>query len=196
MDMLNITLALTNGRVYTVDENDSTAEAVAIADNRIAAVGSTAAILALCDYATEVVDLQGKAVIPGIVDSHNHVFSAGVLLDGVMLFDAKNIDDLKDLVRQQAAELPRGTWIRGGGWIESQFAEYRLPTRHDLDEVAPDHPVLLDRLFGMSVANTLALKLAGINAGCRNPSEDRLTAMKRVLPRVYCATVRKTWCAL
>jgi predicted amidohydrolase YtcJ len=172
--MRDITLALTNGKVYTVDKNDSTATAVAVAGNRIAAVGSTEEILALCNDDTKVVDLHGKAVIPGIVDSHNHVFSAGVLLDGVMLFDARNIGDLKELVRLQAEKLPKGTWIRGGGWIESQFAEYRLPNRHDLDEVAPEHPVMLDRLFGMSVANTLALKMAGIKRGMPDPERGQI----------------------
>lgn len=172
--MQKITLALVGGKVYTVDAKDSKAEAVAVAGNRIAAVGSTAEILALCDESTRIVDLQGKAAVPGIVDSHNHVFAAGVLLDGVMLFDAKNIGDLKELVRQQAEKLPKGSWIRGGGWIESQFAEYRLPNRHDLDEVAPDHPVMLDRLFGMSVVNTLALKLAGIKRGMPDPERGQI----------------------
>ncbi len=112
-----------------------------------------------------VVDLQGRTAIPGFVDSHNHVLSTATLIEGVNCFGMRSIEELKQAVAEKAAKAEPGQWMTGGGWIESQFAERRMPTRHDLDEAAPDHPVCLSRLFGMSAVNSKALEAAGIGKG-------------------------------
>ncbi|MDP2871575.1 MAG: amidohydrolase, partial [Bacillota bacterium] len=126
------------------------------------------------DRDTKVIDLGGRTVIPGIVDSHNHILAAGTLLEGVMLFDARNLEDLRAILARRVAENRPGEWIEGGGWIESQFEENRLPTRLDLDPVSPDNPVILDRLFGMSVVNSKALEIAGIDRNTPDPKRGAI----------------------
>ena len=166
---MTASIILFNGRIHTVDSDDTIVEAIAIKGNKILAVGGNEEIKKYGNRDTMSVDLHGKTVLPGIFDSHNHTGAAGVLLKGVMLFGAKNIKELQNRVAQRVAESQVGSWIRGGGWIESQFTEYRLPTRWDLDEVAPDNPVILSRLFGAVVVNSSALKLAGITKHTVDP---------------------------
>ena len=173
--MASATAVFYNGRFYTVDSEDSVAGALAVRNERILGVGrSPEEIRGLTDRDTEWIDLGGATVIPGIIDSHNHVPMAGLIMDGVMLFDAQSIEDLKEMVAQKADTLEPGKWILGGGWIENQFEEWRLPTREDLDQVAPDHPVLLRRLFGMCVVNSRALEAAGITASTPDPEGGRI----------------------
>jgi predicted amidohydrolase YtcJ len=144
-------------------------EALLIEGNTIAETGTTVRILEMVGGpetpAVPVVDLQGRTVIPGLVDSHNHILSTADLIEGVNCFGLKTIDELKEAVSQAAAKTEPGQWITGGGWIESQFIERRMPTRHDLDEAAPHNPVCLSRLFGMSAVNSMALNAAGIGKG-------------------------------
>ncbi len=164
-----VDLIIKNGKILTVDATNRIVEAAAIQAGRFAAVGTEAEIMALAGPDTEVLDMAGQTVIPGIYDSHNHVHPAGVLLDGVMLFGAESIAELKERLAAKVKETPEGEWIQGGGWIESQFREYQMPTRWDLDEVAPDHPVILDRLFARTVVNSKALALAGIDRNTPDP---------------------------
>lgn len=172
--MFHPDLILINGTIHTVDAKNRTVESVAISGNRFCAIGTTAEIIALASEKTHVIDLRGACVIPGIMDSHNHVFGAGTLLDGVMLFGARTIAEMQDRVRQAAYKASPQEWVLGGGWIESQFVEYRLPTRHDLDIASPQNPVLLDRLFGACVVNSAALKLAGIDRNTPNPERGQI----------------------
>ncbi len=167
-------LILKSGKVLTVDAGDSVVQAIAIKGDRVAATGTDAEVGPLIGPGTEVVDLRGRTVIPGIVDSHNHVSTAGAMMAGVMLFDARSFDDMRAKVVALAATKAPGSWIEGGGWIESQFAEDRMPTRWDLDPVSPDHPVVLDRLFGMSLVNSRALELAGITARTPDPPHGQI----------------------
>lgn len=163
-----------NARVYTLDPENSVASAIAVQGDRIACVGTEDQVRHMAGRDTRWVDLGGDAVIPGIVDSHNHVIAAGMIMAGVMMFDAGNMDDVRALVAERAAEKEPGQWILGGGWIENQFEEWRMPTRHDLDPASPDNPVLLRRLFGMSVVNSRALELAGIEASTPDPEGGRI----------------------
>ena len=163
-----------NGTIHTVDTSNRTVEAVAVSGNRFSAVGTTEEILSLASPQTQVIDLKGSCVVPGIMDSHNHVFNAGTLLDGVMLFGARTIAEMQDRVRNAVEHTQGSGWVLGGGWIESQFIEYRLPTRHDLDEASPHNPVLLDRLFGACVVNSAALKLAGIDRNTPDPERGQI----------------------
>lgn len=158
-----------NGRIHTVDKDNTIVEAVAIEKSRFIATGSNAEVLRFGDRNTKIIDLEGKTVLPGIIDSHNHAGEAGVLLKGVMLFGASDIAEMQRRVAERVNEAKPSTWIRGGGWIESQFKEYRLPTRWDLDVVSPHNPVILVRLFGGVVVNSKALALAGINRHTPDP---------------------------
>jgi len=162
-------LVLINGKIATVNNRDDFAQALAVKGNRFLAVGTNEEVQGQVGRDTEVIDAGGRTVIPGIVDSHNHILSAGVLLEGVMLFGVGDFEGLREAVAGRVSEKQPGEWVLGGGWIESQFTEYRLPTRHDLDPVSPKNPVVLDRLFGMSLANTRALELAGIDRNTPDP---------------------------
>ena len=154
---------LVNGPIYTADADRRKVTGMAITGGKITALGSTDEIRALAREDTEIVDLDGRSAIPGIVDSHNHLPTAGAMMsEGVILFDAKTISELQEMVAGRAQTMEPGEWIQGAGWIENQFEEWRMPTRWDLDEAAPDNPVILNRLFGMSVVNSRALELAGI----------------------------------
>jgi predicted amidohydrolase YtcJ len=159
-----------NGKILTVDANNSIAQAVGILGNKFVSVGSKDEVLATAGPETRMIDLEGKTVIPGIVDSHNHILEAGTLMEGIMLFGIDSIEGVKQVIADKVKEAAPGEWIIGGGWIESQFKEYRMPNRWDLDEVAPNNPVILHRLFARCSCNSLALSIAGI---------DRSTLPKR-----------------
>ncbi len=167
-------LALINGKIATADRADRFVSAVAIRDGRFVAAGSDQQIASHTDRATQVIDLGGRTAIPGIIDSHNHIIHAGVLLEGVMLFAARTIEDVREAVARRVATARPGEWIEGGGWIESQFREFRAPNRWDLDEVSPDNPVVLDRLFGASAVNSKALELAGIDRNTPDPRRGQI----------------------
>ncbi len=172
-------LALLNGKIFTATSGDpasTSAQAIVVLGNRIEAVGCNemARQMAGTDHPSEsgalTVDLRGKTVLPGFVDSHNHVLSAAELLQGVDCFGIATIDDLKSAVSKKAAEAGPGQWVTGAGWIESQFDERRMPDRRDLDEAAPRNPVALSRLFGVTAVNSMALELSGIRRGQLPPA--------------------------
>lgn len=162
-------VALVNGKIFTAVDGQGEAQALLYEDGKICEVGSDSRILEMIggreSQSALVVDLGGRTAIPGFVDSHNHVLSAATLLEGVNCFGLRTIDELKAAVAAKASKAAPGEWIIGAGWIESQFAERRLPNRWDLDEASPDNPVCLTRLFGMVVVNSKALELAGIGHG-------------------------------
>ena len=157
-----ITLALVNGRVWTGDPSRPDAEAVAIAGDRIALVGTTDAIRKAAGSAATV-DLQGQFVTPGFVDSHVHFLEGGFRLTSVHLRDAKTREEFVSRIQQFAATVPKGTWITGGDWDHTLWGG-ELPRRDWVDAVTPDHPVWINRLDGhMALANTAALRAAGVS---------------------------------
>ena len=147
-----------------MDRTDSVAQAVAITGGKITAVGTTAQIKAMAGPTTEVIDLRGRAVTPGLIDTHVH-FSAAASLFTVDLGDAdvKSIEEVKRRVAAQVAKLKPGEWVRGRGWDEGKYAERRYITAADLDAVAPNNPVWLTHTTGhYGVANCYAMKIAEI----------------------------------
>ncbi|WP_214412267.1 amidohydrolase [Sphaerisporangium fuscum] len=163
-------LVLVDGEVITVDGAFTVAQAMAVTGGSITAVGSNADIRALIGPRTEVVDLHGRTALPGINDSHLHACAFGITRPPLAL-DAghpavTSIADVAAAVREAAGRTPPGEWIRGNGWDLGYLAECvggRMPSRHDLDAVAPGHPVCLqDFSAHMTWANTMALRLAGI----------------------------------
>jgi predicted amidohydrolase YtcJ len=165
-------LVLVNGRIYTVDPSDSVASAVAVKDGRFVAVGSDDEVRALAGEGTRVEDLGGATVVPGLIDAHNHLLSTGKMLGQVRLYDCRTMGQVLERVAARAREVPAGTWIVGRGWDESLLFERRHPTRHDLDAVAPDHPVVVHRVWNKLVANSLALRLARISRATPDPPAD------------------------
>jgi len=163
---------LKNGQFITADARFSIAEAVAIAGDRIVAVGPWAAVERLVQPNTRIDDLGGASVLPGLIDAHTHMLQTGVLLRNEQLYDCRSIGEILDRVRARAANTPPGGWIVGRGWDESLLAERRYPTRWELDEAAPDHPVVLNRVWNKLVCNSRALALAGVNRATRQPSGE------------------------
>jgi len=160
-----------NGRFYTLDAESSITEAVAVQDGRVFATGTTADIrrLAACDR--EIVDVGGRAVIPGLTDSHLHMLSFGQSLRRVNLSQVKSIAEMKRIVAERVKTAPRGGWVFGRGWDQDRLAEFRYPTRHDLDEVSPENPVVLTRSCGhIVVANSKALQIAGLDETTPDPA--------------------------
>lgn len=160
---------LFNGEIHTVDKDNSIKEAVAIRGNKILDVGTYNDIIKYSNENTRLINLEGKSVIPGIIDSHNHIWETGLLMDGIITFSIGSIEELKVKIKERISTMKEGQWLHGGSWIETQFEENRMPNRYDLDKAAPDNPVVLERIFGTSVVNSLALHHAGINKNTKNP---------------------------
>ena len=167
-------LIVTNGRFYTLNSKSDVAQAVAIKDGRIAAVGHESAVGDLVGPSTRKLDLNGRAVIPGIFDSHHHLMSVGAKLSSIRLDECRSLEEMIELVRQRAATTPPGDWIIGQGFNEHNFAEGRLPTRHDIDPATSDHPVILMRFFNTDAVNSRALQLAGVNRDTPDPEGGRI----------------------
>jgi predicted amidohydrolase YtcJ len=157
-------IALLNGNIYPGNGMPD-CQALLISGDRVATLGTDDEIESMIGPDTVRLNLGGRRVIPGFVDSHNHVLSGATLLTGVNCFGMTSIDQLKEAVARKAAEVGPGEWITGAGWIESQFQEGRAPNRKDLDEAAPKNPVMLTRLFASVAVNSLALEKAGIGRG-------------------------------
>ncbi len=156
-----IALAIVNARVWTGDRAAPWAEALAVAGDRLAAVGTSAEIQRLARDAT-IVDAAGRLVVPGFIDTHVHFVDGGFRLASVQLRDARSRDEFARRIRAFAATVPAGTWITGGDWDHSLWGG-ELPARDWIDAVTPDHPVWVSRLDGhMALANGAALAAAGV----------------------------------
>jgi len=163
-------LILENGRIYTLNPELPLAEAVVVQGSRIAYVGRTADVRAWAGHGGwEVVDLQGRTVLPGLTDAHVHFAGYALARTRLNLSGIRSLEEALALVVRWAERTPEGTWIQGGGWNHNLWGG-RWPTRQDLDAVAPRHPVALQRVDGHSLwVNTMALRLAGIEPGTHAP---------------------------
>lgn len=165
-----VTLVLLNGRVWTGGDAPKFVQAVAIANDRIVAAGSNDEIAAMAGNA-ERIDLRGRLVTPGFIDSHVHFVSGGVQFSAVQLRDAKSPAEFARRIGAYAQTKPKGTWITGGDWDHELWTPAALPTRQLIDAVTPAHPVFVSRLDGHeSLANSLALKIAGVTRDTPDPA--------------------------
>ena len=164
-------VVLTHGKIITVNPTDSIAQAVSIKDGLIQAVGSAHDVALLIGHATQVIDLAGRAVTPGLVDPHNHLQVMGLMNSYFVAFippEIRSIKDLQGKLGDTVADKPEGEWISG---YYLAVSEGRVPNRYDLDPVSPNHPVWLMQQGGhFGAANSLALRIAGITANTQNPS--------------------------
>lgn len=168
-------LCLVNGNIITLDPNKPKAEAVAIRDGKIIGVGTSEEMKSLLGNKVKIVNLKGKTVLPGFTDCHIHILGFGAMLNMLDLRGAKSIKEIKEKVRKEAQRKSRGAWIVGHGWDDSILAEKRLPTRWDLDQVAPNNPVTLMRICGhISCVNSKALELAKITAETESPPGGKI----------------------
>ena len=164
-------LVLINGKVLTLDDRSTVTEAVAVRDGTILATGTSASIKLLAGDRTRVLDVHGKTVIPGLIDTHAHFKAAGLADYVVNMSRAKTIAEALEAIKVFAAKKKPGEWIVGGAWHPpSQLAEKRYLTRQEIDSVAPDNPVYLRTVGHFSMANTMALQKVGIDKTTANPS--------------------------
>jgi predicted amidohydrolase YtcJ len=163
-------LIFVNGNIYTVNEKQPHAEAAAVKDQRIAFVGSNEEAKKFRSAQARIIDLGGKTVVPGLTDSHCHIFGIGEREMRLNLEGTNSLEDFLARVKERVGKTERGKWITGRGWIETFWKPRQFPTRLDLDKIAPDNPVFLTRADGhASVVNSTALKIARIDKDTPDP---------------------------
>lgn len=169
--MMFADLALTNGNVLTMCSSQPSVEAVAVHNGRIVHVGTNSEVSRWIGEDTEVIDLRGRTVVPGFIDSHIHVGDFGRFLTWVDLKDADSIWEVQRKIRERAQKISPGRWIIGNGWNQARFAEKRYLNRWDLDEASPDNPAVLYHECGRVCAvNSKALELAGVTKETASPN--------------------------
>jgi hypothetical protein len=173
-------MVLFNGRVFTVEKSMPWAEAVAIRDGKFIAVGADAEIKKMIGSDTQVIDLQGKLVLPGFNDAHLHFTSGGLYLLGIDLRPARDEKEFVAILKEYIGKLPKGEWVTGGNWDHENWPSKKHPCKQLIDAVSPDHPVLVRRLDGhMALANSLALKMAGVTGATPDPQGGEIVKDKK-----------------
>ena len=168
-------LLISNARVYTVERTQPWAEAVAIRDGKIVAVGSSDELAKYRGARTRVVDAGKRLIMPGFFDSHIHFLEGSLSLVQLRLDETKNLADIQKAVKAFAEAHPQAAWILGRGWSYSEFGRETLPNKKDLDAVVADRPVLLEGFDGHTYwANSKALALAGVRAETPNPPNGEI----------------------
>jgi predicted amidohydrolase YtcJ len=168
-------LVLKNGKIVTIDEKGSIAEAVAVKFGRILAVGTNDEIKGYVGETTEVVDLKGRTVTPGLIDSHCHQTASGarkyVTVELSQESGIHSIADIQKRLAERVKVTPKGEWIYGGDEDDSKLAEKRHPTRWELDEATPDHPVTVTTRGGhFCIANSKAFEVANVSKDTPDPA--------------------------
>jgi predicted amidohydrolase YtcJ len=171
-------LVLVNGRVFTARAGEPAfAGGVAIVGERIVAVGGHAAVRAMAPPDAQTLDIEGRLIVPGFIDPHDHLAFTGAELASVDVRypGVASIADLVGRIAEAAERTPDGTWIRAVGMNPEQFPDGRLPTRWDLDEATRVHPVLVQHMSGHhALANTMALEQRGVEDAIADPDGGRL----------------------
>lgn len=164
-------LILHNARIYTADEKNPTAEAIAIRGDRIVRVGTSEAVLPLAGAMTKVIDSGGATLVPGLHDAHGHFAELGASLQMLDLRGTAGYQQVVDAVRQRAAQVRPGEWILGRSWDQNDWPDKRWPTHDALTAAAPGNPVYLTRVDGHAgLANRKALEIAGLTRTTKDPS--------------------------
>jgi hypothetical protein len=173
------TLCFINGCIHTVDPSLPNAEAVVSRGNTIVFVGSSADARSASGSSATIIDLAGRCVLPGFADDHTHFVQGGMFLQGIDLRSCTSTAAFKERIGAYAAA-HRGTWITGGDWDQEKGEVKRLPRREWVDSLTPDTPVFVNRLDGhMALANSAALRLAGITAATRDPDGGMIERDRR-----------------
>ncbi|MDG1995631.1 MAG: amidohydrolase [Emcibacteraceae bacterium] len=204
-------IVLTNGVVYTVNENNPSAQALAIEGNKFIYVGDNEGAQRYACGDANVIDLAGQAVYPGLIDSHGHIAGVGFREVNLNLQGIESLAEMLAAVKAYADENPDLDWINGRGWIEKVWPENRFPSRQDLDAIVPYRPVTLRRADGHAlVANTVALEAAKITGTTENPVGGHInldengeptgmlidTAMRYISPLIPSPTREQTKAAI
>lgn len=168
-----VDMVIKNGTIYTMDDANPTAEVVAIKDGKIVFAGAESEA---SKFEGEILDLEGKTMVPGLHEGHAHIMGVGYNLLNVDLMETKSYQEVIDMVKERAANTPEGEWIVGRGWHQDKWVDQpermfkNLPTHHDLSDAVPNHPVYLKHASGhMALANEKAMELAGIENSTPQP---------------------------
>src|SRR5467141_1575211 len=177
-------LILHNGRITTLDRQIPEAQAVAVRGGRFVAVGTDQELMARADAATKRIDLKGRRVIPGLIDSHMHIIRGGLNYNMELRWDGvRSLADAMRMLRQQVDRTPAPQWVRVvGGFTAHQFAEKRLPTIEEINAVAPDTPVFLLHLYDRAVLNGAALRVVGYTKDTPDPPAGEIVRDARGNP--------------
>ncbi|UCC33433.1 MAG: amidohydrolase family protein [Candidatus Bathyarchaeota archaeon] len=170
-------IVLVNGNIVTLDPSKPRARALAIWDEWIIGVGTNEEMLSVADKNARIIDLEGRTVLPGFSDSHVHLIEYGLMLSSASLDvrEAGSIDEIKTVVKKRAEETPPEAWITGHGWDTTVLAEGRPPSRWDLDEAAPNNPVMITDMGGhLCSVNSIALRLANIGKDSESPPGGKI----------------------
>jgi len=163
-------IIIVNANIHTIDQAQPHADTVAILGNRILAAGSIQGMQGLRGSKTRVIDAEGRLVLPGFNDAHVHFMSGGFQLSSVDLRDANTPEEFAERIRDFAPKLPPGHWMTGGDWDHERWPAATLPTKELIDQFTPDTPVFVNRLDShMALANSVALKLAGVTRDTNDP---------------------------
>lgn len=160
-----------NARIYTASDDLPTADAMAVLDGKILAIGNRRDVMRHMHEGATQINMDGRTILPGLIDAHAHMSGLGQLDAGVIdLSGTSSYDEVIELVRARAASVPRGTWILGRGWDHESWPSKTLPTHKRLSDAVPDHPVWLSRVDGhAALANTSAMEAAGVSAETETP---------------------------
>jgi predicted amidohydrolase YtcJ len=176
-------LVLTNGRIYTVDNARPAASAIAVRGGRVLFVGSDGEARVLAGPSTQVIDLNGATVVPGIVDAHAHLLGLGNMLQRVNLAGSKSYDEVIARVKAWAKDVRPGEWIQGRGWDQNRWPTKQFPTHEVLSRAFPNNPVVLGRIDGHALlANARAMELAHVTAATVDPSGGRVVRLPTGAP--------------
>src|SRR3978361_1433931 len=174
---LEADLILFNGKITTLDRQQPQAQAVAVRASRFQAVGEDRDILRLAGPGTKFIDLKGRRVVPGLIDSHMHIIRGGLNYNMELRWDGvRSLADAMRMLKEQVARTPAPQWVRVvGGFTEQQFAEKRLPTIDELNAIAPDTPVFLLHLYDRALLNGAALRAVGYTRDTPEPPGGEIT---------------------
>ena len=163
-----------NARVLTSDDNMPRAEAFAVKDDRFIAVGTSSDILNLASSGSEIIDAEGMTVTPGFIDAHSHPSSGGVNELVQVNADLRSVVEIKQAIAERARNTPRGQWVRAFKYDDTKLDEERPVNRFDLDEAAPENPVVVGHRGGHTgVYNSMALAMAGVTSETPDPADGR-----------------------
>lgn len=178
-------LVVFNGNFITMDPQKPTATALAVKSYKFLAVGEEDEVMELIPIAKRVIDLGGKTVIPGFIDAHTHLTSAGVKSTHVQLNQVGSVEEAVQFLRDAIPRYPKGEWILGYNWDESQWTKKRFIQSKDLDPISEDHPIMVTRICGhLASVNSLGLKKLGISLNQKGVQKDRLGRPTGVLKEI------------
>ena len=168
-------LIVTHARIYTVDDSHPFVSAMAVRDGRVQFVGSEREALLLKGPSTRMLDAGGQTIIPGMIDSHAHLFGLGTFLANLDVTDTRSYETIVSRVAARVKDVPANRWVIGRGWDQNKWGDTRFPTHDALTRISPNNPVVLERVDGHAIlANAAAMRAAGVTAATKDPSGGRI----------------------